>query len=328
MTEMQAMNELTENRSLAAVPFGGRYRLIDFILSNLVNSGIESVGIFTKDRFRSLMDHLGSGRDWDLSRKRKGLFFCPPTRKQEYYNGFFDYLNNHLDYFNRSEQKYVIVAASNVICNLDFERVLRQHIAMKADITEVCYKGTPLNIFIIEKSLLLDCIKSHRYESIKNMQEFVILYERRLNIHSYEHDGYTAIIDSVQSYYKHSMSLLHPEMWKSLFVGSNPIFTKVKDEPPTRYQKGAIVTNSQVANGCQIEGTVENSIIFRAVHIGKGAVVRNSIIMQKSIIEDGAIVDGVIIDKDVRIEASARIQGQIGNPFVIPKGEVQGELMR
>ncbi|WLR50331.1 sugar phosphate nucleotidyltransferase [Bacillus tianshenii] len=327
MTETKAMRDLTEVRSLAAVPFGGRYRLIDFTLSNLVNSGIHSVAIFTKDRFRSLMDHLGSGRDWDLNRKRGGLFFFPPTSGQEYFNGFFDYFQHHIDYFYRTQQKYAVIADSNVIYNLDFKKVLNRHIESHADITEVCYQGRPLNIAILEKSLLLDFIQTYKYEPFINMRDFIAVFRDRLNIHSYEHDGYTAIIDSVDSYYKHSMEMLCPDMWRNLFLNANPIYTKVKDEPPTRYGKEALVTNSQVANGCIINGTVDSSILSRAVHIGKGAVIKNSIIMQKCTIEDGAIIDGAVIDKDARIQSGAHVIGTAQVPVVVRKGMTQGAMM-
>ncbi|WP_102345193.1 sugar phosphate nucleotidyltransferase [Bacillus sp. Marseille-P3661] len=328
-TSFGDMQELTMMRSLAAVPFGGRYRLIDFALSNMVNSGIQSVAIFPKFQYRSLMDHLGSGKDWDLNRKKDGLFFFPPpfNTDRDYSASVFHYFKFHRDYFERSTQKYVVITGSNTICNLNFKDVLNRHLKTGADITEVRKDDNPLKMYILEKSLLVELIDSQGQGSYIPVCEVVENYKPKLKIHSYEYDGYAVTIDTIQSYYEHSMELLQPHIMQHLFSKDNPIYTKVKDEPPTRYMKDAYVKNAQIANGCIIEGHVENSIIFRGVKVGKGTVIKNSIVMQKSQIEDGAVLDSVIVDKDVIIESGARIVGDALSPVVIQKGSIQGELM-
>lgn len=324
------MKELTTNRSIAAVPFGGRYRLIDFALSSMVNSGIQSVAIFPKHQYRSLMDHLGSGRDWDLNRKRDGLFFFPPPfpiskGSQESCLHYFQY---HLDYFNRSTQDYVVLTNSYTVSNIDFRKVLDHHIECKADITTVRQQGQPLNTYLLSKELLLDLISTNQQNHHQSFWDVVKDFEDQLYVETYEYTGYVATIDSIESYYKFSMGLLKPEVWKELFLTQGyPILTKVKDEPPTRYMNHSNVKNSLIANGCVIEGHVENSIIFRSVKIAKGAVVKNSIVMQKSQIHEGANVEGVIIDKDVGIGKNEVLRSENNIPLVIKKGTKQGVLM-
>lgn len=323
------LKELTMIRSLAAVPFGGRYRLIDFALSNMVNSGIQSVAIFPKYLYRSLMDHLGSGKDWDLNRKRDGLFFFPPpfNSQNDHLATVLHYFKYHKDYFYRSSQEYAVVTKSNIICTIDYKDVLNRHIETGADITEVCKCGETLGMYVLKKSLLIELIESQDDGSYYSIGDAINNFSQELTCQTYEYTGYVATINSVSDYYRHSMELLQPEIMEHLFSLNHPIFTKVKDEPPTRYCRDAIVKNAQIANGCIIEGHVENSIIFRGVKIGKGAVVKNSIIMQKSQIGEGAVLDTVILDKDVIINDQVTIHGDAKSPIVIPKGSVQGALM-
>jgi glucose-1-phosphate adenylyltransferase len=328
-TYMDSLEELTLHRSIAAIPFAGRYRLIDFVLSNMVNSGIESVAIFPKYQYRSLMDHLGSGKNWDLNRKRDGLFFFPsPDLNMPYgHIGAFQHFEQHIDYFLRSKQKYALICNSYTVCNIDYQMVLERHIENQCDITEVRYQGRSLEMFILETSLLLELITNRSQTGYTGIMDVVRDHRHHLKICDYEYSGYVAVIDSIESYYKHSLDLLNPAIWKQLFVKSRPIYTKVKDEPPTKYMGGAVVKNSMIANGCIIEGHVENSIIFRAVRIGKGTVIKNSIIMQKSQIGENCDLDSVIIDKDVKVENHVTLRGTAREPFVIRKGTVQGALM-
>lgn len=328
-TSFGGLQELTMARSLAAVPFGGRYRLIDFALSNLVNSGVQSVAIFPKYQFRSLMDHLGSGKDWDLNRKRDGLFFFPPpfNTEKDHLASVFYYLKFHKDYFFRSTQEYAVIVGSNTICNMNYKEILKRHIGTGADVTRICKDGEPLHMYILKTSLLMELIDSPDNDSHYTISEIIERFPQKLDVRCYEFAGYAVTIDTIECYYKHNLELLQPAIMAELFNPENPIFTKVKDEPPTRYMKDAIVRNSQIANGSVIEGHVENSIIFRGVKIGKGAIVKNSIIMQKSQIGDGAFVDGAILDKDVIIKKGVIITGSATSPMVIQKGSIQGELM-
>ncbi|PEM99722.1 glucose-1-phosphate adenylyltransferase [Bacillus wiedmannii] len=324
-----SLKKVTGHRSLAALPFGGRYRLIDFMLSNMVNSNIHSVAVFTSHKNRSLMDHVGSGKQWDLDRKRDGLFLFPPNCQcdQDEF-GSFAHFRRHIDYFLRAREEYVVITNSHLVTALNFQAVLERHIHTAADITEVCHERVSLQTYVLKKQLLLDLFET--YKDVEQYSLFDVVREKRgksLHIATYEHTGYVAIIDSIESYYKHSLEILQPAIWKQLFKKEAPIFTKVKDEPPTRYLKGAAVKNTMIANGSIIEGEVENSVISRSVKIGKGSIVRNSIIMQKSKIGDNCIIDGVIIDKDVKIGDGVVLKGNADEPYVVEKGSIQSSTI-
>ena len=320
------LHELSIHRSVAAIPFGGRYRLIDFILSNMVNSGIQSVAIFPKFQYRSLMDHLGSGRNWDLNRKRDGLFFFPAPNPDKHYTGIgtLDHFADNIDFFERSTQEYALIANSYTVFNMDFQPLLDWHIKSGCDITEVQKEGKSLGIYLVKKTLLMDLIMTRNETGYSNMRDVVTDLDSQFHLCYYNFEGYASMVDTIGNYFRTSMDLMKPEVWKELFPKDRPILTKVKDEPPTRYDIDASVRNSMVANGGMIEGTVENSIIARGVKIGKGTVIRNCIIMQKTQIKENCLLDSVIVDKDARIEAGTVITAPADSPAVIRKGSVQG----
>lgn len=354
------LKEVTRHRSLAAVPFAGRYRLIDFILSNMVNSGIYNVGILVPNKYRSLMDHLRSGKEWDLARKRDGLFILPPTHAHYamgIYKGDMQHFYNHLDYIKRSAQQYVLIAGSHMVCNMNFCPAFQFHLEQQADITVIykpeaeCAGDFPratavrldgsrivdmevnpgkttcsdisLEMYIMSKERLIEivenCVSRGEFDFVK---DGIIKNIGRLKISGFPHRQYVAKINSIQSYFKHNMNLLNPQVWQELFAKSDPIYTKVKDEAPTNYRQTAQVANSLIANGCIIEGRVENSIIFRGVRVHKGAYIKDSIIMQKSEIGEDAMLDSVICDKDVHITAGRSLKGDRNYLLVIEKGMV------
>lgn len=357
----ELLKELTRQRPLAAVPFGGRYRLIDFVLSNMVNSGIVTVGIVVKHKYRSIMDHLRSGKEWDLARKRDGLFILPPPDHTHYansiYKGDLEHFHTHVDFLERSTQEYVIVAGSHTIYNTDYREAFRYHLAKQADIT-ILYKdeqsapgkqyslATALTVaddgrvsdihvatgriasglicletFIMRKDLLLqiieDCIARGEYDFVK---EGIVKRMDQYRIYGFPFTGYMAKINSVQAYFRANMDLLQPEVWQDLYLKSGPVYTKVKDEPPANYRDQAAVGNVLVANGCVIEGRVENSVLFRSVKVHRGAYVNNCIIMQKCEIGPNAVLENVICDKDVRISGAKRLIGDRNYVMVIEKG--------
>lgn len=359
----ELLKEITRHRPLAAVPFGGRFRLIDFILSNMVNSGINNVGIVVKQQYRSLMDHLRSGKEWDLARKRDGLFLLPPPDHIHYsnsiYKGDLEHFHNHIDFLKRSSQQYVLIAGSHIIYNLNFNEAYKYHLDNQADIT-VLYKeeqpgaGKPvslativsvaadgrvtdmkvksgritggnigLEVFIMSKQLFLqiieECIARGEFDFAK---EGIIKNRQRFKIYGFPVHGYIAKINSIQAYYRANMELLRTEIWQELFNKSGPIYTKVKDEAPANYRDQATVSNSLVANGCIIEGRVENSILFRGVRVHKGAHIKNCIIMQKGDIGTNAMLENIICDKDVRITDAKRLIGDKNYVMVIEKGMV------
>lgn len=322
--ELDTFQQLTAHRPLAALPFAGRYRLIDFMLSNMVNSGITNVAIFTGHGVRSLMDHLGSGKQWDLARKRDGLFvFTPDARTVNERFGSFAHFARNISYFLRSKEKYVVITNCDIIGIMDFHKILDHHIETESDITEVFQNGKSLQTFILEKDLLLSLFEKYKNQGYYSILDVVHDRRNKFRNNMYEWSGYIAKIDSLKSYYRYSLDILQPSVWKQVFTKEAPIFTKVKDEPPTRYKKGAKIANSMIANGCIIEGELENCIVSRSVKIGKGSVIRNSIIMQKCQIEENCVLDGVIIDKDVKIENSVQLIGTLETPYVVEKGSVQ-----
>jgi len=323
------IEDLTNHRSLAAVPFASRYRLIDFVLSNMVNSEIESVAIFPKYSYRSLMDHLGSGKQWDLNRKKDGLFFFPSPHLHNEYDEFgsFRQFSDHIDFFLRSTQEYAVITNSYTVCNIDFQQVLKRHLNNGCDITEVRKDGKPLQMYIMSTRLLIDLIHDKEKTGCKTLAEVIEENHHHWTICDYEFQGYAAVIDSMENYYKHSMDMLNPTIWNEIFTKNRPILTKAKDEPPTKYGKDAMVKNSLIANGCRIEGHVENSIIFRGVHIGKDTVVKNSVIMQKTQIGNHCFLENIITDKDVKILDYSNITGTTNAPTILRKRTIQGAMM-
>lgn len=354
--------ELASHRSVAAIPFGGRYRLVDFTLSNMVNSNISKMCIITKTNYRSLMEHVGSGKDWDMSRKKGGILIFPPYATEEnngLFKGRLDALKKVLGYILESKEKYVILSDCDMIYNIDYKDVLRFHKENNADITavytktnvtkydsvhKILYNFTPegraddiliypvtsgennvgLNTWILNKDFLVNII----YDAIaRNLQNFsydvLVKKVKDIKIFGYEYEGYYAHIDSLKSYYDHSMELLCKNKLNSIFYAkTGPIYTKIKDSAPTKYGENANVKSSLIASGCIIEGTVENSIIFRGVKVGKGAVIKNSIIMQKNIVEDNARLESIVTDTYTHIKSERVLLGHKNCPFFIRKNSI------
>ncbi|HHT82980.1 MAG TPA: glucose-1-phosphate adenylyltransferase subunit GlgD [Clostridiales bacterium] len=352
------LNELTLHRTTASLPFGGRYRLIDFTLSNLVNSGITSIGIITRSNYSSLMDHIRMGRDWDLNRKNSGIAVFPPfvlNTSREIYKGKIEALYTVLDFLKRAKEEYVVISNCNIAANIDFEDVYKKHIEKEADITILCKEGKTttsrrivlnkdtdniirdmyisesnssdeklisLNIYMIKKSLLISLVERSYARGYLDFEKDILFKMVDQNkIYAYEVPGYAAIVDDVKTYYGESMKLLNFDVREQLFGKENKIYTKVKDSVPTIYQANAKVKNSLIADGCIINGTVENSILFRNVRIEEGAVVKNSIIMESGVVQKDASLQYAITDKDVTISESRNISGFITYPIVIVKGK-------
>lgn len=359
----EAFREITKHRCVAAIPFGGKYRLVDFPLSNMTNAGISNIGIITSLKLRSLVDHLGTGKEWGLDRKRDGLFILPAVAANSEKNrrqlDLEDiYINT--DYLNNSKQEYVLLTGSNTVCNLDLRKVLAYHREKKADLT-IIYKegyqflerdvsrgvylqketngrisglslGTPrkkalvsMDMYLLKKSFLLkllqECATSGKWDFVR---EILPLKLEKMKIYGYAHEGYLGIVNSWQSLYRHQMELLSPEVWRELFFTKGMIHTKLKDGPPARYYQDADVRNVFATPGCLIEGSVENSILFRKVKIGRGAVIRNSILLSRVEVEEDVVLDGVILDKNVRIKKGMHLISSSKNPVIIEKNQEVG----
>lgn len=354
------LSEITEQRTMGSVPFGGRYRLIDFVLSNMANSGISDVGVITKSNYQSLMDHLGTGREWDLTRKRGGLSILPPFGHASagIYRGRLEALSGVLTYIKHSDAKYVILADCDVVANIDFSEIMKAHIEKAADITVVYKRDTVadeqvmdttvlrldennlvnevlihppvqgedniyLNFAIVAKDALEKLITEGTSRSVYSFAKGVLQDKcNKMRIYAWQFDGYCTKINSIRSYYKANMQLLDPQVRAQIFPRERPIYTKVRDEVPAKYGLSAEAGGSMIADGAIIDGTVENSIIFRGVHIGKGAVVKNCILMQDTMVSENVSLDHVITDKNVVIRAGRTMVGPESYPVIIAKNSI------
>lgn len=341
----ECISELTGIRTMGSVPFACRYRLIDFALSNMVNGGIEKVGVLTKSNYQSLMDHVGTGKPWDLSRKNNGLFILPPFSTNEV-GGNSDKLSSLkgvMGFISRSKEEYVLLSDCNSVTNIDVEDLIENHIESSADITIVYKNGKvpnldnvitldvgyysrienvyigknigeetsySLNIILMKKALLEKLVNDAISNNYKSFEEDIIKKNvSELNIYGYEAKCYAATIDSIESYFRINMELLNTENCDELFNTDHPVYTKVRDDMPSIYAIGSNVKNSLIADGCIIEGTVENSILFRGVRVEKGAAIRNSIVMQGGLIAQNSSINYVIADKSVVIKPNKTLSG-------------------
>lgn len=355
---MIKLDVLTSTRPLAAVPFGAKYRIIDFVLSNMVNSSIYNVGVLVPENSGALIQHLRAGTEWDLDRKRDGLFLLlPQSRTPLAGTGDIDYYSQHLDYLTDSKYDYVIIATSQFLCNLDYRAAVEHHRKSKSDVTLIYRRmsqnekrplGSVMLTFdksgwvsdmeidppvsksrnmhmrmcVVSKKLLVDIIA---YAMSRGGGDFVRQLQSNVNnlsINAWEFTGYAANIADINEYYKHSLALLDMDVWKDLFFSNGHIYTKVKDSVPAQYMPKAEVINSLLANNCRVNGRVENCVLFRSVYIDKGAQVKNSVIMQDSYIGANVNLENVICDKDVEITPGRILRGDPEYPLVIKKGTV------
>lgn len=351
------IKELTENRPIASIPFAGRYRIIDFALSSMVNSGIGNVGVLLPEKSRSVLDHLRSGKDWDLARHHDGLCYLPPpltddgtqpgNLKNCYYN---------LDFINHSTEKYILLANGSVIYNMDFSNVLRFHQNTGADITmvyNVASRDDPgagvvletaenglvtdialkpavhedekvsMCVYLMTRQVFIDLVRdAFEHGGCDFLLDAVMRQAKDYAVYGYAHDGYVARITSTISYYQASMDVLEPEVWEELFLRRASVYTKIKDRAPVQYKETARVTNSLVANGCIVRGEVDHSILFRGVEIEKGVKVQNSIIMQCCVLQENALAENVICDKNVVITRDKWLKGAPNYPLIVGKNIV------
>ena len=350
--------ELTFNRTMGSIPFGGRYRLIDFTLSNMVNSGISKVGVITKNNYQSLMDHLGSGKDWDLARKGGGLIILPPYGAHDsgLYITRLQALKGIGGFLRRCEEEFVIMTDCDAVCNIDFNDILDFHKSKHADITLICKKikksvkmkalcqletsktgrvtdlnfaekadenaNVFVNIYFMKKVFLQHILQdavAHNYQSFN--RDCLLKNVNNYKIYAYTYGGYFEIVNSLANYYKLSMELLNDKNRAQIF-GGRSIYTKVRDSAPTKYSQSAVVSDSFIADGCQIDGEVVNSVIFRGVKVSRGALVKNSIIMQDSVVGENANLNAVILDKSVVIKDRRILSGCEELPYFVAKGSL------
>lgn len=357
--------ELVTERLMASIPFASRYRMVDFILSSMVNCGIGNVSIIVRKNYHSLMDHLGSGREWDLTRKNGGLNIVPPFAEKgvAVYNGRVEALASIIAFLKSQKEKYVVMSDANIAVNFDFKALIDAHIESGADVT-VAYKEEPIpagmmdaptvskdlyytlgiedgrvkklyinskesgvqnlsmNIYIMDRELLIDQISTAFVRGFVYFERDILAPQiDKLNVQAFKFDGYVARISDMKSYFDENMKMLDDDNLDGLFA-ANPIYTKIRDDNPTRYIDGASVKNIMAADGCVIEGEVENSILFRGVKIAKGAKVKNCVLMQGTVIEAGADIEYVITDKNVSITADKELKGTDSFPVYVAKHQV------
>lgn len=357
--------ELVSERLMASIPFASRYRMVDFILSSMVNCGIGNISLIVRKNYHSLMDHLGSGREWDLTRKNGGLNIVPPFAEKtvKVYNGRVEALTSILSFLRAQKEKYVVMSETNIAVNFDFNAMIDAHVKSGADVTvaymeqeipaaimsaeienkdlyytldieegrvkkmrintkEAGVQNFSMNIYVIERELLIDqialaCARGYVYFE----RDILAPQLEKLNVQAYKYEGYAAYITGIKSYFDENMKMLDEKNLDALFSG-NSIYTKIRDDNPTRYIEGAKAKNVMVADGCIIEGEVENSILFRGVKVAKGAKVKNCVLMQDTVVEADAVVEYIISDKNVTITSGKEIRGTDTFPVYVAKRQM------
>jgi len=342
----EQLKELTSERALAAMPMAGSYRAIDFTLSNMANSGINKVAVVAQYNSRPLVEHLSSSKWWDFGRKHGGLFLFTPYishNNSMWYRGTADAIYQNIDYLKESHEPYAVITSGDGICKLDFNKILKYHVERHADITIVCkklenddlhrfgvvqldddcrvieFEEKPIvpignvvstGIYIIRRRLLIEllenCAKEERHDIVNDI---IIRYRKKKKIYAYLFEGYWKNISTIKSYYDTNMDFLRSACRELFFRTEPTIMSKVHDEPPAKFNFGAKVKNSLSSSGCIINGTVEKSILFGKVFIGKNAVVKNSIILNGTYIGDNCIIENCIIESKCHITEGSVFKG-------------------
>ena len=354
-----AVDALTEKRTMASLPFGGRYRQVDFHLSNLAAAGIRHVGIVSRSNYQSLMNHVGSGEEWGLELEDGGLEFLTPYAlgNDDRYRGKLENLNAVLDFLRFSEDDYVVLTDSSILTNLDVKDIVKSHIASGKDITIVAKPGVAngkkeldlaikmendqitdmvvsypaaegylasMDIFVVGREWLInkvtECVAHDKY----HMDRDLVLgqwNQGAISINVYQHEGVALYNESTVEYFANSMALLDKDVREGIFHAHHPIYTKVRDRVPTYYGEDCEIENCLIADGCILDGEVEDSVLFRDVVIEKDAEVENCVLMNNARIGEGCQLKYVILDKDVTVTPGTKLIGTPSAPIIIKRGE-------
>ncbi len=352
------VDELTRRRTMASIPFGGRYRLVDFQLSNFVNADVTKIAVVTRRNYQSLMDHIGSGKDWDLSRRNGGVMIFPPYG---YYasdissDNRYGALQSIIGYISKCQEEDIIMVDCDSASVVDYSKALEQHIERKADLTvcyckmivtenlshNMCYElaenerivsgslhsevGEMANIgtnaWIIKRKVLYNLLVNSTAHGARSFTRDVLLPNlKNLRSFGYLHTGIYLDIHSMESYFEQNMKLLDSKVRDEVFNQKNlSVYTKVRDSAPTKYGLEAKVVNSYIADGCVIEGTVINSILFRGVKVEKNTIIENSILMQDTDTGEDVHLNYVITDKNVTIRNHQTLSGCKKIPYYLAK---------
>ena len=354
-----SLGTLTAKRTMASLPFGGRYRQVDFALSNLTCAGIHHVGIITRHSYQSLMHHIGSGEEWGLELGEGALEFLTPYAQSvtDSYRGKLESLASAQTFLKYGNEDYVVIVDSAILSNIDLTKVIAAHAASGKDVTVVAKAGicdgakkvdlalklekgeiadmavdyvapadylASMDIFVMNKKLMIEQVKECVARNLYHMDRNLVMGGWRrgmVSVNVYEHEGAALFNESVDEYFNNTMSLLNQDVRHDLFGANHPVYTKVRDRVPCYYGEEAELNNSLIADGCMLEGKVENSVLFRQVSIGEEAEVENCIIMNDCVIGKGSKLKHVILDKEVTVTPGAKLYGTKEHPIVIKKGE-------
>ena len=359
-TNDATMGELTNKRTMASIPFGGRYRQVDFALSNLACAGVRHIGIISRHSYQSLMHHVGDGEEWGLELEEGGLEFLTPYAQTTVgtYRGKLESVNNAMDFLNYGdEDELVVMIDSAVLSNIDLKAVVDAHVASGKDVTVVTKAGicngekkidlaikvedgeikdmavdyvadpsyvASMDIFVLSKKFLAASVKYLVARDKFHMDRDLVMggwQHGKVSVNTYAFEGVAMFNESVEEYFTNSMSLLCKDVRADIMSGAHPVYTKVRDRVPTYYAEGCEVEDALIADGCMIEGEVEESILFREVTIGKGAEVENCIIFNDAVIGEGAELKYAILDKNVTVTPGAKLIGTKKNPIIVKRGE-------
>ncbi len=355
------LGDLTDKRTMASLPFGGRYRQIDFALSNLSSAGVRHVGIITRHSYQSLMNHIGSGEEWGLEMEEGGMEFLTPyaMSTKDSYRGKLESLYSAMDFLEYGpEDEYAIMIDSAILSNIDLTKVLSAHIESGKDITVVTKAGiangtkqldlalkldgkgeiadiavdyvapadylASMDIFVLSKKWLREQVKEHIAHNLYHMDRDLVLglwQKGAVSINVFQFDGVAMYNESIEEYFRNSLSLIQKDIRKDLFGRNHPVYTKVRDRVPTYYGEGCEIKNCIIADGCMLEGEAENCLLFRQVTLEKGAEIEDCIIMNDSVIGEGAELKYVILDKNVTVTPGAKLVGTKFSPVIIKRGE-------
>ena len=360
-TNDATMGELTNKRTMAAIPFGGRYRQVDWALSNLSCAGVRHVGIISRHSYQSLMNHIGDGEEWGLELEEGGLEFLTPYAQSTVgtYRGKLESLKNAMDFLEYGEEdELVVMIDSAVLSNVDLADVVAKHVASGKDVTVVTktgiangekkldlalkldengevtdmvvdYVASPdyvasMDIFVLSKKWLVEQTKEMIARDKFHMDRDLVMggWQRgKVSVNVYQFAGVAMFNESVEEYFQNSLSLIKKDVRADIFGGNHPIYTKVRDRVPTYYGEGCEIENCLIADGCMLEGEVEDSVLFRQVSVGKGAEVEHCVVMNDAVIGEGAELKYVILDKNVTVTPGAKLIGTKKSPIIVKRGE-------
>ena len=359
-TNDATMGELTNKRTIASIPFGGRYRQVDFALSNLACAGVRHIGVIARQNYQSLMHHVGDGEEWGLELEEGGLEFLTPYAQTTVgsYRGKLESLMNAMDFLEYgNDDELVVMIDSAILSNIDLRAVIDAHVASGKDVTVVTKAGicngekqidlalkvedgeikdmavnyaagpeyvASMHIFVLSKKFLVQSVKHLIARDKFHMDRDLVMggwQHGRVSVNTYAFEGVAMFNESVEEYFNNSMSLLCKDVRADIFGGAHSIYTKVRDRVPTYYGETSEIENCLIADGCMLDGEVENSILFREVSIGKGAEVENCILFNDAIIGEGAELKYCILDKNVTVTPGAKLIGTKKNPIIVKRGE-------